>query len=51
VIKKRVGGHERSIRELQIGPDGITVGAPLSQFEGILTGYPHYLGNDDELMD
>jgi len=51
VIKKRVGGHERTIRELQIGPDGITVGAPLSQFEGILTGSPHYLGNDDELMD
>ncbi len=50
-IKKRVGDHEKSIRELQIGSDGIIIGDPLHQFEAVLTGHPRYLGNDDDLMD
>ncbi|MGZ4815472.1 MAG: ATPase domain-containing protein [Terriglobales bacterium] len=40
VMKKRSGGHERSIRELRLGPDTIKVGAPLSDFQGILSGSP-----------
>jgi len=40
MMKKRSGGHERSIRELQLGPDTIRVGAPLSNFQGILSGTP-----------
>lgn len=40
MMKKRDGGHERSIRELRLGPDRITVGAPLSDFQGILAGTP-----------
>ena len=40
MMKKRTGGHEPSIRELRLGPDRIQVGAPLSNFHGILSGSP-----------
>jgi len=40
MMKKRSGGHERSIRELRLEPGAIQVGAPLSNFQGILTGSP-----------
>ena len=40
MMKKRSGGHERSIRELTLGPDRIHVGSPLSDFQGILSGSP-----------
>ena len=42
VVKKRGGDHERSIREFSLGSNGITVGKPLKQFRGILTGVPVY---------
>jgi circadian clock protein KaiC len=44
MMKKRSGGHERSIRELRLGPKTIEVGAPLSDFQGILSGTPVNLG-------
>lgn len=40
VLKKRTGRHERSIRELRLGPDGVRVGEPLSTLQGVLTGTP-----------
>ena len=40
MMKKRSGGHERTIRELRLGPDRIHVGAPLSDFQGVLSGSP-----------
>jgi circadian clock protein KaiC len=40
VLKKRIGGHERTLRELRLGPDGIQVGEPLLEFHGVLTGVP-----------
>jgi len=40
VIKKRSGDHERTIREIQVTPQGLSVGAPLIHMEGILTGVP-----------
>jgi len=40
MMKKRSGGHERWIRELRLGPDRIRVGAPLSDFQGVLSGSP-----------
>ncbi|MGA8108388.1 MAG: ATPase domain-containing protein [Acidobacteriaceae bacterium] len=40
VVKKRSGAHERTIRELFLEPGRVTVGKPLSQFEGVLTGVP-----------
>jgi circadian clock protein KaiC len=50
VLKKRGGKHEDSIRELQMTPQGIRVGQPLVQFEGVLTGTPHYTGTTDPLL-
>jgi circadian clock protein KaiC len=44
VIKKRSGDHERTIREFWIGRGGIKVGAPLSDFHGVLTGVPVFSG-------
>ncbi|HEY3988341.1 MAG TPA: ATPase domain-containing protein [Acidobacteriaceae bacterium] len=44
VVKKRSGPHERAIRELIFGEGKIYVGEPLSNFEGVLTGVPRFLG-------
>ena len=44
VMKKRTGPHEATIREFQIGPDRLHVGKALSEFQGVLTGIPQYLG-------
>ena len=48
VIKKRSGGHERTIRELQIGSKGIVVGEALSNLQGILTGIPTFLDSGEK---
>jgi circadian clock protein KaiC len=45
VIKRRSGPHEPTIREIMLGPHGIDVGEPLSQFRGVLTGTPTYEGD------
>jgi circadian clock protein KaiC len=50
VIKKRSGDHERTIREFKIEQGGIKVGAPLSEFHGVLTGVPHYQGSAESMM-
>lgn len=49
VMKKRTGGHEATIRELRLGPDRLHVGNALSEFQGVLTGIPHYVGPADAL--
>ena len=49
VLKKRSGAHENTIRELNLGIGGITVGAPLSKFTGVLAGVPTYTGTADDL--
>jgi circadian clock protein KaiC len=41
VIKKRSGRHERTIRELNFIPGkGLSVGEPIRDFQGVLTGVP-----------
>src|SRR5690242_3602910 len=50
VVKKRSGNHERMIREFKVGKGGLVVGAPLSEFQGVLTGVPRYVGNLTPLM-
>jgi circadian clock protein KaiC len=40
VVKKRSGFHESAIRELNIGDGKVTVGRPLENYRGILTGVP-----------
>ena len=44
MIKKRSGPHEHSIRELRLGSNGISVGQPLKDFQGVLTGTPFWTG-------
>jgi circadian clock protein KaiC len=44
VIKKRSGPHERTIRELIFGNGEISVGEPLKDFDGVLTGVPNFRG-------
>lgn len=46
VVKKRTGRHEDSIRELFIKDSGITVGPPLENFRGVLSGTPELLQAD-----
>ncbi|MEA3208283.1 MAG: circadian clock protein KaiC [Chthoniobacter sp.] len=43
VIKKRSGNHERTIREMRVGRNGISVGEPLRDLQGVLTGVPTFL--------
>jgi circadian clock protein KaiC len=44
ILKKRSGAHENTIREFRLGADGLTVGEPLSDFQGVLTGVPELRG-------
>jgi circadian clock protein KaiC len=44
VVKKRSGSHERSIREFRLSSEGIQIGGPLKDFEGVLTGVPRFTG-------
>lgn len=50
VVKKRSGNHERTIRECRVGKGGLIVGAPLREFQGVLTGIPSYTGPRQPLM-
>ena len=40
VVKKRGGAHERTIRDFTLGGGRISVGPPLREFRGVLTGVP-----------
>ena len=42
VFKKRGSQHERTIRRMSIGANGIHIGPVLRQFRGILTGVPKF---------
>ncbi|HEY1425193.1 MAG TPA: ATPase domain-containing protein [Caulobacteraceae bacterium] len=44
VIKKRAGPHEKTIREITIGEDGLTVGPALTGLHGVLRGVPNFVG-------
>jgi circadian clock protein KaiC len=51
VIKNRLSAHETSIREFEITDRGLKIGAPLRQFEGILSGIPKFLGDREALLN
>ena len=50
IIKKRTGTHEATIREYRIGSNGMTVGEPLDNFQGVLRGIPTYMGAGSPLL-
>lgn len=49
VIKKRTGGHEPTIREYELGREGLALGEPLTEFQGVLRGVPNYSGSVETL--
>ncbi|MGZ5566125.1 MAG: ATPase domain-containing protein, partial [Limisphaerales bacterium] len=51
VMKKRSGDHERTIREFKVGQGGISVGAPLKEFHGVLTGVPTFIGGSEQMLE
>ena len=51
VVKKRSGAHEHTIREYDIDARGISLGEPLTQFQGVLRGVPRFVGDEGRLMD
>jgi circadian clock protein KaiC len=51
VIKKRGGGHERSIREFRLDSRGVRIGRPLEDFRGVLQGTPEYVGDGKPLLE
>ena len=50
VVKRRGGDHERTIREARVQHGGLHVGAPLREFQGVLTGVPSFTGAARDLM-
>lgn len=49
VLKRRFGPHEVQIRELKIQAPGLQLGAPLTQFRGVLSGQPVWSGDPGQL--
>jgi circadian clock protein KaiC len=50
VVKKRSGTHENTIREFQLTSQGLKLGPPLTEFSGILSGTPTYVGKAGPLL-
>ncbi len=48
VIKKRTGRHETTIREFHVTEQGLSLGPPLDQFQGILRGVPTLVESGSE---
>lgn len=45
VAKSRTNVHATSIHEFRLGPNGVEVGAALSDFEGVIAGVSRYTGS------
>jgi circadian clock protein KaiC len=51
VIKKRSGHHEKTIREFKLEEGkGIQIGPPLTEFRGVLSGAPTFVGGNDQMI-
>ncbi len=46
VVKRRVGPHDDTIREVRIAPPGVAIGQPLKDLHGVLTGLPDVRASD-----
>lgn len=51
VFKKRTGTHERTLRQLKISEKGVSVGEPLREFRGVMTGVPLFEGQAQMLHE
>ena len=51
MFKKRSGHHERTLREFKLRPGkGISIGEPLREFQGLLTGLPVFHGSENQII-
>jgi circadian clock protein KaiC len=50
VMKKRSGPHERSIREFMLSEEGIKIGPPIREFNGVLSGTPTFVGTTADFL-
>lgn len=50
VVKKRSSAHEDAIREFRLTAEGVKVGPPLTEFQGVLSGVPSYRGGVGPLL-
>ena len=51
MIKKRSGLHEKTIREFKlVAGQGLRIGEPLKEFQGVLTGVPVFQGGAGKIM-
>jgi circadian clock protein KaiC len=50
IVKKRSGNHEHTIREFRLTSTGVSVGPPLTDFSGIFSGTPRYVGEEEPLL-
>ncbi|MEZ6130900.1 MAG: ATPase domain-containing protein [Planctomycetaceae bacterium] len=50
VVKKRTGGHERTIREFTLSNQGLKIGDPLREFRGIFASTPEFVGDRQDLI-
>ena len=48
IVKKRSGQHERTLREFRITPQGLKIGEPLTNFQGVLSGTPYRVTFDSQ---
>jgi circadian clock protein KaiC len=46
VVKKRTSAHEDTIREYRLGANGVELGEPLIEFQGVLRGVPTLVGTE-----
>jgi circadian clock protein KaiC len=51
VVKKRSGAHEKTIREFKLeSGNGIRIGQPLKEFQGVLSGVPMFHGGAQQIL-
>jgi circadian clock protein KaiC len=51
VVKKRTGAHEDTIREYRINGNGMSLGEPLENFQGVLRGVPSLIKQEPDPGD
>jgi circadian clock protein KaiC len=49
MVKRRMGPHESTIRELRVESRAVRLSAPLTEFSGVLSGVPLYTGSEQHL--
>lgn len=50
VMKKRSDNHETTIREIRVDSGGLRIGRPLTDFRGVLTGVPAFVGETADML-